>query len=106
MSETIDVMDEDEDNTFSYRRLLEYITEKKELIVTIKEEDLVPLKKNLATLKSRDAAKLKNAGLEVGEDVLSYDTLSCDVKDCVRVHIKLAPRRGVKLINVEIPDDF
>ena len=68
MSDSPDVFDEDGDDSFSYRRLLDYITEQKELIVTIQADDLIPLKRNLATLKSRDAAKLKSAGLQPAVD--------------------------------------
>lgn len=105
MSDSPDVFDEDGDDSFSYRRLLDYITEQKELIVTIQADDLIPLKRNLATLKSRDAAKLKSAGLQPADDVLSYDELPCDKEECVRIHIKLGPRKGVKILKLELPDD-
>lgn len=106
MSDVADILSDDgDDNNFSFRRILDIVTEEKELIVTVREEDVVPMKRNLATLKSRDAAKLKLAGLEPGDEVLSYDTLPCTEAGCTRIHIRLGPRKGIKIIKMEKPDD-
>jgi len=108
----IDFVDDDpDDNEYSYRRVLDLLMEKKELILTIEEASAKPLKRNLTALKSRDAAKLKNAGLEVGDEVLGYTAYPTKEGDeghgpnMIKLHITYGPRKTVKIHKLEVPDN-
>lgn len=107
----IDFVDDDDDNEYSYRRVLDLVVEKKEILITIHKDSEKPLKRNLTALKSRDAAKLKSAGLEPGDEVLgynSYPTKEGDeghAPDMIKLHITYGPRKTVKITKLEVPDN-
>lgn len=108
----IDFVDEDQDDEWSYRRILDLVVERKELIITIGQDAEKPLKRNLTALKSRDAAKLKNAGLEPGDEVLSYTSYPATKEgdkdhdpNLIKLRIAYGPRKTVKIHNVEVPDN-
>jgi len=108
----IEFADEDNDDEWSYRRVLDLLMEKKELILTIHESAEKPLKRNLTALKSRDAAKLKASGLEAGDEVLGYTSYKTKPEDTghgpgmIKLHITFGPRKTVKIHKLEIPDDI
>ncbi len=107
----IEFDDDDKDDEWSYRRVLDLLMEKKELILTIHEDSEKPLKRNLTALKSRDAAKLKDSGLQPGDEVLGYTSYKTKEGDeghgpgMIKLHITFGPRKTVKIHKMEIPDD-
>lgn len=104
MANEFDSMEEEDNITF--RKLLTMVTDHKELIVTIAKEDEAATRRGLTRLKGRDNQKFKGSGLLVPDEVLSYDVIPIpDDEDNIKLHIKLGPRQGVKLLNIEIPDD-
>lgn len=101
-------LDKDDDNAMSFRQIMNMLVENSEIIITINRDDIPQVKRNLTSLKSRDAMKMKNAGLEISDDVLSYIELPAkegQAKSDVRMHIKLGPRKNVLVKKIELPDD-
>ena len=110
MDTQFESLESEDDNNMSFRRILDSLMETKELILTVREADVPAIKRNLTSLKGRDVQKLKSAGLEPGEDVLSYasaqarDTGGIHVKGMVDLRITLAPRKGVQVFGIKLPD--
>lgn len=101
-------LDGEDDNAMSFRQIMNMLIENGEVILTLAKDDVPQVKRNLTSLKSRDAMKLKNAGLEIGNDVLSYIELlpkSGQADTDVRLHIRLGPRKNVLVKHIELPDD-
>lgn len=101
-------LDKDDDNAMSFRQIMNMLVENSEIILTINRDDIPQVKRNLTSLKSRDAMKMKNAGLEISDDVLSYIELQAEpgqAESDVRLHIKLGPRKNVLVKKIELPDD-
>ena len=105
-------IDGDNDNEWSYRRVLDLLYERKELILTIDKNAEKPLKRNLTALKSRDSSKLKNSGLEAGDEVLSYVVYPATKEsdpahdpNKIKIHITYGVRKTVTIHNLEVPDN-
>lgn len=97
---------EDEEDGYSFRRLLNILVEHKELIITINKDDEHAVKRNLTALKSRDASKLKSAGIEPGDEMLSYTSNPVtDDPDKIVLHVRLGPRKSVKIHDLKLPDN-
>ena len=102
----IQFADDDGEGSFSFRRLLSLLYEKREYIITILKEDEPAVRKGLSSLKGRDALKLKKEGLEPGEEVLGYFSQESKThKGHVDLHITLGERKGVKVAALKLPDD-
>ena len=108
MDQQHESLDSAEDNSMSFRSILDALMENKELIVTVRESDVPLIKRNLTSLKGRDVQKLKSAGIEPGDDVLSYAPVMLDKGSLppgtIKLRITLAPRKGVPIFGIELPD--
>ncbi len=105
MSDTTNFV-EDDDGHMSYRQIMNMLVESKELILTVEKEAIPSLKRNLTALKSRDAAKIKNAGLEPADEVLSYTEIPIEGNDKdIRFHVRLGNRKSILVKKVEAADD-
>ena len=106
MSETTNFTEDGDDGHMSYRQIMDMLGTQKELILTISKDDIPALKRNLTALKSRDAAKLKNAGLDPADEVLSYTEIAIPGNDKdIRFHIRLGARKSILVKKVEAADD-
>ena len=106
--QALDILDDDEDNAMSFRQIMNMLMAEKEIIITIHRDSIPQVKRNLTSLKSRDASKLKDNGLDPGDEVLSYGELQPapdQDKDDVRLHIKLGRRKNVLIKKIERPDN-
>lgn len=104
----LDILDDDDDNAMSFREIMNMLVKDKEIILTVARDDIPQIKRNLTSLKSRDAAKLKDNGLDPGDEVLSYNELlpqADQAKDDVRLHIRLGRRKNVLIKKIERPDN-
>lgn len=111
----IEDMDEDfseEGLSYNFRELMDMLMEKRDLIITVPADQVEQLKKGLCARKSKDSYKLNKAGVKAGSEVLSFNTYPAvdpltkapsETDSCVRV--KLGPRKGVTVLNIEVPDD-
>jgi hypothetical protein len=104
MTQEFESLDED-DNNISFRRMLDSLMESKELIFTVMEEDIPAIKRNLTSLKGRDVQKLKSAFLTDGDEVLSYVPGLKNKDGTVELRITLAPRKGVQVFGIKLPDN-
>ena len=102
---------EEEDASYSFRELMNLLFEKKDIIITVPTEELPALKKGLYSRKAADTQKLTKAGILASGDVLSFQTYQA-VDDMGRkqegattVRIRLAQRKSVTILSIEIPDD-
>ena len=103
--------------SYTFRELIDLLNDKGEIIVTIPEEQLEALRKGLAVRKSKDNAKLKNAGVLPDTRTLSFNAYptstenvgssdeTAEISKTIDVRIKLAARKGVTVINLSVPDD-
>lgn len=101
-------LDSEDDGAMSFRQIMNMLVEHQEIILTVPRESIPQIKRNLTALKSKDAAKLKNAGLVPADDVLSYTELQPVAEQApedVRFHIRLAPRKNVVVKKIELPDN-
>lgn len=89
----------------TYRQILRMLEAQKELILTIPSHEEDDLKRGITRLRSRDNSKMKDAGLEVSEESLSYLTLPCDLKGMTRIQIRISARKTIQVAKIEIPDD-
>lgn len=110
MDTSFESLDDGTEESTSFRHILNTVTEKRELIIVINKADEKAVRKGLATLKGRDTQKLKSAGLVVGDDTLSFQAFPYkeDGKDSetkINLQITLAPRNGVVVYEMKIPDD-
>lgn len=100
-----DLIEELSPDGMTYRQILRMIENQKEIILTIPEHEEEDLKRGITRLRSRDNAKLKDAGLEVSEETLSYKQLPCQEKGMTRLHITIASRKTIRVAKIELPDD-
>lgn len=101
----IEFADEEDDN-FSFRRLMNLLYKSKELIITIAKEDEAATRKSLSALKGRDAQKFKKEGLETGDEVLTFTSVAVPGEpENIKLHIRLGPRQGVVVKKLELPDN-
>lgn len=101
-------LDSDDDGAMSFRQIMNMLVQHQEIILTVPKDSIPQIKRNLTALKSKDAAKLKNAGLLPADDVLSYTELPAvegQAPEDVRFHIRLAPRKNVVVKKIELPDN-
>lgn len=89
----------------TYRQILRMLEGQKELILTIPEDEVDDLKRGITRLRSRDNSKLKNAGLEVSEETLTYLPLPCTIKGMSRIQIRISAKKTIRVAKIEIPDD-
>lgn len=110
MDTSLESLEGEDDNNMSFRKILDALMVDKELILTIRESDVPAVKRNLTSLKGRDVQKLKSAGIEPGDEVLSYasaaakDTGGVAMRGMVDLRITLAPRKGVQVFGIKLPD--
>lgn len=108
MNTPFESLEGEDNNNMSFRRILDSLMETKELILTVKEDDVPAIKRNLTSLKGRDVQKLKSAGIEPGDDVLSYAPVAVAKGSlpagAIKLRITLAPRKGVQVFGIELPD--
>lgn len=103
--------EEGEDNSYNFREIMDMLIDKKDLIITVPNDQVEVLKKGLYARKSKDIFKLTRAGVRAPTDILSFSSYAAkdaDGKDstentCVRV--KLGARKGVTVLAIEIPDN-
>lgn len=98
-------MQEVEPNGMTYRQILRMVERQKELILTVADEDVDDLKRGVTRLRSRDNTKLKDAGLEISEETLSYTELPCNIQGFRRIQMRLSAKRAIKVQSIELPDD-
>lgn len=109
MNDEVEFADSDEEN-ISFRRILNMLTDHKELIITVANQDVPSVKKGLTALKGRDTQKLKSAGIANNEEVLTYvsypakDERGVESMTQTSLHITLGPRKGVKIFDIKLPD--
>lgn len=109
MTDEVEFSDGDDDNV-SYRRLLNMLTEHKEIIITVDNSDVPSVKKGLTALKGRYTQKQKTAGIIASEEVLTYvsypakDERGVESLTQSTLHITLGPRKGVKVYDLKLPD--
>lgn len=109
MNDEVEFTDGD-DEDISFRRILNMLTEHKELIITVANQDVPSVKKGLTALKGRDTQKLKAANITSSEEVLTYnaypakDERGVESLTLTSLHITLGPRKGVKVFDMKIPD--
>lgn len=102
---------EEEGSSYSFRELMNLLTDKRDIILTIPTAEIPALKKGLYNRKAADTQKLTKAGILPSNEVLSFLTYpSVDEmgkervgESCVR--IRLAARKSVTILSIEVPDD-
>lgn len=102
---------QEEDNSYNFREIMDMLIDKRELIITVPNDQVEVLKKGLYARKSKDIFKLNKAGVKASTDILSFSSYAAKGPDgldsientCVRV--KLGARKGVTVLSIEIPDN-
>lgn len=97
---------EDDDGHMSYQRLYEAVQERGELIITVDAANERAVRTGLSMRKARETAKLKNAGIDPGEEVLSFTVTP--VKDDpakINIQITLGARKNIRVYSMKVPDD-
>lgn len=106
MTEDLDYLDPDEEEqTLTPSDLYEQLAAAEELILTIDASDEDKLRKGLASVKNKTNNKLKEADLPIDTRMLNFQHLPCSEPGCVRIHITLANRSGIKIRKMELPDE-
>lgn len=106
-----DIADVEDEGVYNFRDMYDLVVQHKDVIFTIASADIQILRTGLAVRKNKDNTKLRNAGLAPESSTLSfnvYPTKDKDGKDStelVDVRVKLGPRKGVKILNVTVPDN-
>jgi len=102
----------EEELSYNFRELMDMLIDKRDIIITVPTDQVAILKKGLYARKGKDTYKLRRAGVNAGNDVLSFLTylpkdIASGMEDttqtCVRV--KLGARKSVNVISIEVPDD-
>lgn len=105
-SESLIDLDEEEDEGTGmsladiYNRLLLH----SELIFTIPADQEDTLRKGLASVKAKQNAKLREAGVRPDPATLSYITSKSDTEGAIDLHITLSKRTAINVIKVRKPD--
>jgi len=97
---------EDEEATaLSLMEIYNNVVSNGEIIVTIPEEEEEALRKGLASVKAKQNAKLKDAGLPTDKSTLSYTvTKSKEHEAAIDVHILLSKKAAITVISMKLPD--
>lgn len=98
-------LEDEGDNSYSFRELMDMLIDKKDIILTIPTDQVAALKKGLSAIKGKDTRKLLDAGIKVGNEVLSFLAYPSANEGETCVRIKLGARKSVTILNLEIPDD-
>lgn len=97
-------LDEDDGN-LSYQALFDLVRTNGGLLIEISAEDEKATRTGISMRKAREAAKLREAGVEPGDEVLSYSSTPVKGKPgVVQLLITLAARRNVKVLSMKVPD--
>lgn len=104
---------QEEDSVYNFRQLLDQVSSSPEndIIFTIPSDQIETLKQGLIRRKSKDATKLRDAGLTPDNLALSflvYASKDADGKDIpgqTDVRVKMRPRMGVTILDIRIPND-
>lgn len=103
--------EEGDDNSYNFRELMDMLTEKKDIIITVPHDQVEILKKGLYARKSKDIFKLNKAGVKASTDILNFSSYAAknpdgtDSTEATCVRVKLGARKGVTVLAIEIPDD-
>ena len=106
-----DLFQEEGDTSYNFRELMDMLTDKRDLIITVPNDQVETLKKGLYARKSKDIFKLNKAGVKAGTDILSFSTYAAkdasggESLDNTCVRVKLGARKGVTVLSIEIPDN-
>lgn len=102
----------EEDTTYNFRQLMDMIVLNKDVIFTIPSDQEEPLRAGLIMRKGRDNKMAIRRGLLPIDEVLSFNsypakdpTTKKQIKGQVCLRVKLAPRKSVTILNVEVPDN-
>jgi hypothetical protein len=91
---------------YTYPELLAMLQTHGEIILTISEMDVEALRAGLTVRKSKERAKLKAKGVPVDDAILEFVVYpSKKIRGAKDVHIKLAGRSGIRVLNMELPED-
>lgn len=101
-----DFVSDPEDLAYNFREIMDMLIEKKDLIITVPNDQVEILKKGLYARKSKDIFKLNKAGVKASTDILSFSSYpSPTIEDSTCVRVKLGARKGVTVLAIEIPDN-
>ena len=101
-----------EGTEYNFRELFDEVAKLRDVIVTIPADQIPLLKHGLIVRKSRDAIKLKNAGLVPDSDVLAFldypakDKAGKERPGISDVRIQLRAKKTVTILDMRIPDDL
>jgi hypothetical protein len=101
---------EEEPDELSLTEIYRQLISTNELILTIPAEEEQPLRKGLAVVKNKQNTKLKESGIVPDKLVLHYqvnphkDGQGKEVEGIIDVHITLAPRNGITVLSMRVPD--
>ena len=93
---------------YTFNELYDAIAESKDLILTVPKDQVELLKKGLSMKKTKENAKLKNAGVAINKEAFEfivYENEETKGTENTKVRIKLGPRTSINVLKMEIPDD-
>lgn len=102
------------DTQYNFRELLDQVINSadKDIIISVEASDVDALKQGLIRRKAKDNVKTKGAGLLPDTDVLAFlvyprkDDKGNEIIGEMDVRVQLRPRRGVKILDIRVPDDL
>jgi hypothetical protein len=100
---------QEEDSQYNFRELYDMVLSAKDndIIFTVMPDEVDALKSGLIKRKSKDNIKMKDSGLTIDNRVLSFLVYESKKNpEAVDVRVHLRPRKGVKILDVAIPDDL
>lgn len=97
---------EDEVTPLTLTEIYNQVLANSEIILTIPAGEEQALRTGLASVKAKQNAKLKSAGLAPDSSTLSYTvTPHKTVPDAVDVHIVLSKKQTITVIAMKLPDN-
>lgn len=105
-----DSFKEEGDSIYNFRELMDQVYQNTDVIFTVPADQVDLLRSGLITRKSKDNAKMKNAGLAGDNKVLSFLVYPAKkngevIESVMDVRVKLGPKKSVQIIDIRIPSD-
>jgi sporulation protein YlmC with PRC-barrel domain len=101
----------DQGTEYNFRELYDEVQKAGDIIITVPADQVTLLKQGLIVRKSKEATKLKNAGLVPDSRVLAFLVYPAqkdgkEIPGLMDVRVKLRNKRSVSVIDMRIPDDL
>ena len=102
----------EEDNSYTFRQIMDTLLMQNELIVTVPTGQVAALKAGLVMRKSKDNRKAVRTGLLPTDKMLSFsDYPAVDkatkkpIPDQTCVRVKLVDKKAINILSLEVPDN-